>query len=628
MKESQKFFEAIYKDCSKRCSAKDRSKDLKTVRLRIVDEGLSFLTITLPNFSDTFFQCLENKAVTTSSFIGWKKKGCLPAFLWGFTSLVFDLHTGELRDDADISSIRAIRQICNFFKKIKVACNTTRVNKALETYVATDRNLGFDPFSGEKDYYNRFKDVCRVIVSSICGERVESEDLIPHHGPGSTFERAKGNSKYRPKLYSWYTQLEPWFDRSCVFNTDLSYHDSLEDYRSTLVDSVVRVHTVPKTMKGPRIIALEPVTVQFVQQSIKDYLVERIESSPLTGGHVNFTDQGINQRLALESSSTRAFATLDMSEASDRVCAKHIYDMMSVNPDLRSMIFSCRSHYAKVLGSEICLNKFASMGSALCFPMESLYFFSIAVHSMLELQGLSPTHNNIAKMCRKVYVYGDDIIIPTDVADSVITALTKFGNVVSPKKSFISGFFRESCGVDAYKGVDITPTYLRHPLPQKRDMVSEIVSLIDTANQLFDKQYYSSYIFIKDAVEQLTGKLPAVSDRSPGLGWRYTDDLETHRYNRDLQRYEVRTLVPSVVMKKDGLTGYNALSKCLLMLTLKQRSQPADAYSNAFLDKAQSKNAKLKSTMLALQAKVNDEHLRRSPRRGALTLKLRWVPRD
>lgn len=629
MKELLKMMECVILDAPSRCSVKQRQKDMKTIRHRVQCEGLSFLTITLPSFSDTFFQCVELGEVSSQSFLGWKKRMRLPAFLQGFTSLVFCPTSGGITHEPQSTyAIQAVRQICNLFKKVSIPCSSDREHRALNSFITTDRDLGPNT-SREGGSFALFRNVSNIVVASICGEEIDSSELIPHHGPGSTYERAQYNMKFVLNKLTWYNQLEPWFDKSCVFNTDESYHNSKDDYKDVKPFSSARVITVPKTLKGPRVIAIEPTVIQFTQQSIKDYLVRKIESSPLTSGHINFSDQSINQRLALESSSSRSHATLDMTEASDRVSARHVYHMLSVNPTFRDLCFSTRSHFARVLGQQICLNKFASMGSALCFPIESLYFFVIIMTALLEHNNLPPTYRNIFKMSRRVYVYGDDIIIPTDMTDSVITTLTNFGNVVSLKKSFYKSHFRESCGVDAYKGIDITPTYVRSMLPQKRGEASAIISVVDTANQFFDKQYYRVYDFIQSHMTKLVGNLPQVTETCAGLGWRFVaDPLEKVRFNRNLQVSEVRTLVPKVIRKKDKLRDYNALSKCLLKLAFRESSKnnsntgPQREFDYSHFGTG------IRANLVRLASEAGEkEHLEFSPRRGALTLKHRWVMR-
>lgn len=71
-------------------------RDLTKIKSRVRNEGLSFLTITLPNFCQGFERSLENGQVARSEFPGWKFTKSLPSFLKGLTSLVFDLATGRI----------------------------------------------------------------------------------------------------------------------------------------------------------------------------------------------------------------------------------------------------------------------------------------------------------------------------------------------------------------------------------------------------------------------------------------------------------------------------------------------------------------------------------------------------
>jgi len=94
--------EKIFKDFSARCDTANEvefERDLITIRSRFRNEGLSFLTITLPNFCQAFERSLEEGQVTHREFQGWKFTKSLPSFLKGLTCLVFDLATGGILTD-------------------------------------------------------------------------------------------------------------------------------------------------------------------------------------------------------------------------------------------------------------------------------------------------------------------------------------------------------------------------------------------------------------------------------------------------------------------------------------------------------------------------------------------------
>jgi hypothetical protein len=360
----------------------------------------------------------------------------------------------------------------------------------------------------------------------------------------------------------------------------------------------VRVTPVPKTLKGPRIIAIEPVCMQYAQQALASYIIKKLETSKFTSGHINFRDQEINKKLALSASSTGVYATIDLSDASDRVPLSAVYDMFYCNPDLGDAILACRSKAAQLPSGEILpLKKFASMGSALCFPIESMYFFSAVLTARLEIHDLPLTFSNLKYLIRDVFVYGDDIIIPADEADAIARILTGvFYCKVNSTKSFWTGWFRESCGMDAYKGESVTPTYLRCLQPGNRKSVAELLSWIATSNLFYERGYWITASYMKDVVERIIGILPIVFKGSPGLGWiSFQRGTTVHRWNKKLHRPEVSTYVASPVYKRDPLDGWSALLKFFL------------------------------STSKSRDEEIDEKHLQRTSRSGTVSMKRRWV---
>ena len=107
------------------------------------------------------------------------------------------------------------------------------------------------------------------------------------------------------------------------------------------------------------------------------------------------------------------------------------------------------------------LRKFSTMGNACTFPVESLLFFSIAVAAILTVRKVTPTKEAIKDAATEVAVFGDDIVAPKDSRELLKRALVVLDFKVNVDKSYEAGRFRESCGVDAYAGANVTPTYLR-----------------------------------------------------------------------------------------------------------------------------------------------------------------------
>lgn len=563
--------EAVLADAGTACRT-SMARDLETIRSRVEHEGFSFLTITLPAVAKAFEYALETGRIGATSFAGFKSasKASFPAFLQGLSRQVFTLE-GDLQDVPNVDAIEAFRQICLVFNKILIECTVSRNKAAEKQFLTTDGEVSGYRVVRRYSQYHQFGVVADYLYGDILSRTsIELRDygISPRHGPGSTVDRTYGNRKYIDRR--WTERLERVMPSSHYkfFNLN-ELSDNLSDGELNIKliprkdEPPVRIVFVPKTMKTPRVIAIEPIWTQEVQQGIARSLVSHIEDSKVVGGHINFANQQINRNLAFESSKTRRNATIDLSEASDRVDPALVARLFNKQPDLRRAVFACRSEKAMLpSGKVISLGKFASQGSALCFPVEAMVFYSIAVSALLKHRGLLLNFRNVRKVAKDVFVYGDDIIIPTQEVSVVIEQLEAAGLKVNRKKSFSSGYFRESCGMDAYMGVNVTPVYMRHPLPTSRHDASAIIGNISTANQFYRKGYWKTCAFLRDRVEKVVGMVPHVPDTSEVSGWHSFRQVSTvQRWNSDLQRGEVRGIKLRTGKVADPLDGYRALHK-------------------------------------------------------------------
>jgi hypothetical protein len=601
--------QTVYIDACAKCTADVSDlRDLETIKSRVKHQGISFLTITLPNFCRDFERSLAEGKIDSTRFQYFRKRGLIPAFLQGLTSLIFDRETGRIFNESQLRVapselsllIECVRQICLTFKKVEIDCTPQRVQSALESFIEIERS--FNDFSPSVEDIEQFKLVSFMLWSR-CLVNFDLASCTPKHGPGATAERISGNLKYSWRL--WHDRLEPYFPLLGNAYPEGMPPEAKELELVTIVnqeqEQPVRVTPVPKTLKGPRIIAIEPCCMQYIQQGIRDRLYSVLESYPMTAGHVNFRDQSVNQVLAVDSSIDGRLATIDLSDASDRVPRSLAMSMFDSNPDLRDAIDACRSSRAEMPDGRIIgpLGKFASMGSALCFPVEAMYFYTICVVALLREQNLPATWRNCYSVSRSLYVYGDDIIIPSANAAVVLDHLQKYNCKVNMNKSFWTGRFRESCGIDAYAGYEVTPTYLGTLPPENKRQPDRIVSWTETANLFYKRGYWRTASLLFKRVERIIGKLPYVSERSEGLGRiSYLGYQSIGRWNAKYHRFEIRAWVPSPVYRKARLGGYAALSASLKKLD------------------------KLRS----LLAQRDPLHLERFALHDAVVLKRRWVP--
>lgn len=607
VRETLEIMAGVYEDATIKCSADVSDlRDIQTLVSRVEKEGMSFLTITLPAFCKEFDRALDRGFVDSTSFPGFRKFGAIPAFLQGMLSRIFDRETGRLlsyEDSPDGSSVavhtlvESVRQICLTFKKVELGCTPERNAQAIENFKQVEHITSL--FSLPDEERARFRAVSYMLWAGMLWD-FNPAALLPKHGPGATAERILGNQKYVWR--NWFERLEPFFP---FIGTalPLGVTEQMEEIESVSFvpeheEYPVRVVLVPKTLKSPRIIAIEPVCMQYAQQAVRDYLYDRLERWIYSAGSVNFTDQSINQRIALMSSSSGLFSTIDLSDASDRVPLELVKDMFEYNRDFLDSILACRSDAAQLPDGTVMspLAKFASMGSALCFPIEAMYFFTIMVIASLEADNLPMTYESLYQVTRGLYVYGDDIIVPSTNAEKVLEKLQLYNCKPNAAKTFLNGKFRESCGVDAYDGYEVTPVYLTHELPKDRRQSSAIASAVALSNAFYKKGYWRTAQLIRDKINSIVGDLPYVREDSEGLGYHSFEGWSSiERWNYDLHRFEVRTVVLESKRRTDAIDGYSGLAKSLLYLeSLKGTS---------------GEGAQLESSVL----------------RDAVTLKRRWV---
>jgi hypothetical protein len=299
----------------------------------------------------------------------------------------------------------------------------------------------------------------------------------------------------------------------------------------------VRVVTVPKTQKTPRIIAIEPSTVQFAQQGLKEEIYNWISRSALDQ-ILGFEDQTRNQQMALRGSLDGSLATLDLSEASDRVHWWLVQRMVKNFPHLRDFLDATRSRTAEVEGyGVIPLTKFASMGSALTFPIEAIVFTTLASLGMHEQSGVAIRPASLAGC---LSVYGDDIIVPVDSVAPVIDWLETFGFKVNRNKSHWKGYFRESCGKEYYRGSDVSVQKFRQDFPSSRKDATAVASLVDFRNRC----YADGLWHVVKELDIVLGKtIPMIPSRDASIGLvmvTFLPPSQKTRYNEHLQRSEVK----------------------------------------------------------------------------------------
>jgi len=211
---------------------------------------------------------------------------------------------------------------------------------------------------------------------------------------------------------------------------------------------------VPKTDKISRSICVEPSLNMFYQLGFGQIITDRLKEFfklDIT------TQQFANRWLAASGSRLDHLATYDLSSASDTISKSMLRFLLPRS--FYNFLERYRSKETRYGSECIKLHMISSMGNGFTFPLETL-IFTACVHAVYRV--------NSRPLYRKGLpcdwgVFGDDIIVSNDpvICDQLEWLLADLGFIVNKDKSFRSGPFRESCGLDCYQGKDVRSFYLK-----------------------------------------------------------------------------------------------------------------------------------------------------------------------
>jgi hypothetical protein len=511
---------------------------------------------------------------------------------------VFDSGTGVLVDNPSIDAIFSIRQLTLLFGKMLLPCSIERDEAAMDAFIDCEQEVkNRDSLMFDSDY-SEFKRMSNLLFRKLflsIEREIYDEKIVPKHGPGATADQLMGNQKYLQN--TWTDRLEEVFHVGDFLFPNAKHFAEHYDGLSFLEpgsEMPVKVITVPKTQKTPRIIAIEPTAMQYVQQGVLESVNKNIRNCYLSD-MIGSDSQEPNQLMAQLGSSDGSLATLDLSEASDRVSNQLIRTMLDDFSYLQRAVDACRSRKANVPGHGIIrLAKFASMGSALCFPFEAMVFLTLTFLGIEESIGHRFTNEHqIHEFVGRVRIYGDDIIVPVDYVHTVVDSLEYFGTRVGTDKSFWNGSFRESCGKEFYAGEDVSIVKARRMFPTRQQDAPEVISLVSLRNQFYMIGCWDVARWLDGQIGKVLKHFPNVLPTSQGLGRITSLGYSIDRVDESLQAPMVKAYVPTAVLPRNPLDGHGALLKFFL----KRGSLPA----------------------------ADGRHLERSGRPRAVHIKPRWV---
>jgi len=498
---------------------------------RLRAEGIKFWTVTLPKLAKFVLHSIECGRITDRpTDFAWQ--GCSLRYFRSLLHKIFCRKTGVLLEEPDASSLANIRQISEYVYKLSLDFSDDQLKEAENKYEANQRRLATFPIQSSKiEKLRRFAETHYKALYSA------SPDFVLSHGtrfgPGS-FASILGG--LHVPFYEWKQMGDS--DIGTTIKAFSSYSGYFKPYPSSptpirIVSTYAQAEVlfVPKDSRGPRVISKEPPHLLKAQMAFFNWMSSTLCNS--SKGRINFGDQTINQRLACESSVTRENATLDMKDASDSILEKLVRGVGRHSPAFRWFLKNARSTTYKLPSGKVGIQyALAGMGSGLTFPVLAFIIHLVVCESVCSTLRLP-----FKAVSSRVYVYGDDLIIPVEWVSIATKALTECALNINTTKSYVKGPFRESCGADYLQGKDVAPIRLRlqnagisltrvqrttYMSSRNADWSNLVLSLVRHTHVLRKGTLNNTAKYIEDLLERVI-PMPYVGEGSPALG-RFCED--------------------------------------------------------------------------------------------------------
>jgi len=555
--------------------------------------------------------------------IAWKGRSL--RYFRSLLNRIFDKRTGVLLDSPDPEALRKLRCLCEYCYKLALPYKDELLEEATESFISHDEHLGRDSQHVDTKYIDMLRkrlethyDLTRDTIDTVF------QQYRPRFTPG-TFSGKTFKSHLTVTLRDgrkiFIESDDPYYVEKF---SELRYPPEYEAIKGFFRPypgcnrKLVRVprdtaaHSellfVNKDARGPRTIIREPLYRLFVQMSFHDWLKGKLEK--VTSNRVNFQSQEFNRSLALSSSINKEYATIDLSKASDSVSVHVIRMLVKHIPALRWFIVH-RSEYVSVDNGEkqsYYLNKVAGMGSGLTFPLMSLLIHLVCSDAIATA---SRGTVSFKKAMRLVYVYGDDIIVPTKYYDVVVEGLQKVLLVPNKSKSFRNSHFRESCGGDYFNGEPVSPVRLKL---QSCELESRGTNLYVDGNsatlqierhcrELVHNSMPLTANFWYELIEKQWGKLPVGSGDTPYLV-RWQEEIPAYKTVESGEFETVKVVLPTAAVD-DRVYGEQSLSPYFRLGTRLRKISKTDTLSISISAKSLIEDLAVRR-LTAIESKIED----------------------
>lgn len=486
-----------------------------------VDEMMSQLALHLigdfrTNLSEPGFCKSLSDAIQTESITG--RRGLVPA----------------VDQSMDVARFKATYQLQSIFKRYRFSKDTYSddelLRKSKDDFKATQsrlRALRLDSIDSMN--YSILKRAAGYI-SNVLGEYDDEE-----HRRRSRFGKKASvgvPGRVACEAARWELPISGSREQIEWFDSEMSHVECVQEYwraqkesdpaemqRSIYheVDSL-KLTLVPKTFKSHRAIMPNTTIGSYMSYGLGEMIRVRLQRN----GYDIRSLQMTHRRLAREASVHGFYVTADLSSASDSISVALVerlfpadwLEILKKSRISKVVLPPCSLYPSETIESET----FATMGVGYTFPLQTLIFLAL-------LKGAEACYN-LPKQ-RMISVYGDDLIYNRYMHSTVIQSFEQFGFVFNSDKTNYTGHFRESCGGDFYRGVDVRPFQPRSDQNKvgKPAYEAMLYKCINGLLMRWDKHEVESTLhYLASELEKLVGRIKLVPKDFPdGAGVKSTN---------------------------------------------------------------------------------------------------------
>lgn len=560
-----------------------QDKDLQTLMFRERSEGTSFFKVTLPLLGKALDRGLVSGTFSCPTNFALRKETRLPRFCGSVFLQIFNAD-GSLKGDPNLHAIQHLRQFLLFDSKLVLDLPESVKEQAVRDFGNRQESLRGFKITPDNPVLRE----ATLLLSKVL-RGLDLTEIVPGHGPGAVAEKINRGDRW--DFSYWLSKAERNYPLQMYGTPSIRALMSRTEAVRYSRKAITRICLVPKDFRAPRLISAECAVNQFLQQGQMKKMMTYIDHHYLLRRSIRLHDQTFNRSAASKAYENNQ-ATLDLSNASDTLSVTLFWTLFSGVPKLRRQLMCTRSDFARYGETLVKITAFAPMGSATCFPTETLIFWALAMASVRLNRPLSVSsplgckaekrrYMSWKEISSQVSVFGDDIVIPTDCLDLLITTLISVGCSPNMSKTCWKTPFRESCGGEWFNGTPVTIVRNRRYHYDDSKKIAHYPVLLDLQRKFYVKGYKSTAACLHRLAEEIwpvyTRTFPAlpqdphlaeVSDSSPfdcsfGPSPSLSKGIQ-YRFNRSYQRLEYRVPVVFQPSQVWGTEGYPRLFARLL----------------------------------------------------------------